>query len=161
MNNLSGGVEEPNFHLTLKFLGDVNLPVLEKIETGLEKVSLKHNKSELLIRDLGAFPSLKKPRVIWAGIYDSENCLSGLWADTEQEMVRLGFQAEPRKFSPHLTMGRVKDTKPVWGLNKIVDSLTMDEFAVPVTEIRLMRSRLLPSGPEYSCINSFGLQEHS
>ena len=45
-------VEEPNFHLTLKFLGDVNLPRLEKIETGLEKVSLKHNKCELLIRDL-------------------------------------------------------------------------------------------------------------
>jgi len=153
-------VEEKNFHLTLKFLGDVELPLLERIGAGLEKVSLQHYKFDFVISGLGAYPSLKNPRVIWAGVHDNEKGLHLIWEDIESEMVKLGLPAEERMFSPHLTLGRVKDSTSAPGLDKVIHHLSLDDRIVPVTEIKLMRSRLSRSGPEYFCISSFVLQEH-
>lgn len=153
-------VEEKNFHLTLKYLGDVELPLLERIGAGLEKVSLQHHKFDFVVSGLGAYPSLRSPRVIWAGVHDKEKGLHLIREDIESEMVKLGLPAEERKFSPHLTLGRVKEVRSAPGLDDVVHHLTLDARIVPVTEIKLMRSRLSRSGPEYFCISSFVLQEH-
>ncbi|MHB9095085.1 MAG: 2'-5' RNA ligase family protein [Eubacteriales bacterium] len=90
-------------------------------------------------------------------------CLGGrrwLWSDIEQEMVKQGFAAEQKPFSAHLTLGRVKEIKPAPGLNEILQRLENKKQVIPLTEIKLMRSRLTGSGPEYSCLGSFTLQEH-
>ncbi len=153
-------VEEKNFHLTLKFLGDVDPPLLDRIGAGLAKVSQQHSKFALMISGLGAFPSLRRPKVIWAGVCDTDKYLYRIWRDIESEMVSIGLPAEERGFSPHLTLGRVKEAPPAPGLDKVVHSLSLDDRIVPVSEIKLMRSILSRSGPDYFYIKSFLLQEH-
>ncbi|WP_418790654.1 RNA 2',3'-cyclic phosphodiesterase [Phosphitispora sp. TUW77] len=153
-------VEEQNFHLTLKFLGDIDRPFLKEISSSLEKVSLQHQKFSFSISGLGAYPSLSRPKVIWAGVRDNKKCLYRIWTDIESEMVKLGLPAEKRKFSPHLTLGRVKELMPAPGLDDILPGLPLGDREAVVSEIKLMRSTLSRSGPEYFCISSFTLQEH-
>lgn len=153
-------VEEKNFHLTLKFLGDVGELQIRDIEAGLVKACSRRRQFEILVSGLGAFPNARNPKVIWAGIQDPRKHLYSLWSDIEHELVRLGFAAETKHFSPHLTLGRIKDTKPAPGLGEILRSLQIKSHEIPVTEVKLMRSVLSRSGPEYSCLRSVFLQEH-
>ncbi len=153
-------VEEQNFHLTLKFLGDVSELQIQVLEAGLEKVSSVHRKCQIKISGLGAFPGLKNPKVIWAGVEDLNRDLYLLWSGIEKELAGMGFAPEEKPFSPHLTLGRVKDPRPAPGFREIIQTLELKNYLIPVTEIRLMRSQLSRTGPVYSCFRSFPLQEH-
>ncbi len=154
-------VEEQNLHLTLKFLGDVTGPQIADLQAGLAKVSLAHRRFKISIRGFGAFPGTRNPKVIWAGIDDPKQELEQLWLGIEDELAGRGFNPEVRPFSPHLTLGRVKDPRPGPGFQSILPNLGIAGCLVPVTEIKLMESRLSRSGPTYTCLQSFALQEHS
>ncbi len=151
-------VEEQNFHLTLKFLGDVSVEKIEQIESVLLDICPRYKKGLINLNGFGAFPNTSNPRVIWAGIQDVNRGLVKIWTDLEKSLEKLGFPKEARRFSPHLTLGRVKE--PADGLASAIQSLQHLGISVPVREIKLMNSRLSRNGPEYSCINSFFLQEH-
>ncbi|PKM48003.1 MAG: RNA 2',3'-cyclic phosphodiesterase [Firmicutes bacterium HGW-Firmicutes-8] len=153
-------VEERNFHLTLKFLGDITHSQVEVIAEGLKIVTARHKKFTFVISGLGAFPSIRNAKVIWAGIRDTGGGLTRLRSDIEAVLGGQGFAPETKPFSPHLTLGRVKDLKPVPGLPEIMQSLVLEDCPASVPEIKLMSSKLSKSGPEYSCLRLFILQEH-
>lgn len=159
-------VEQRNFHLTLKFLGDITGPVIKEVQSALEKAAGPHTCFTVYMTGAGAFPSVRNPRVIWAGIDDPGRKLGKLWTDIERVLVKNGFEPEKKSFSPHLTLGRVKDMQPPnerkdrHGMGDILKKLHGVRYPVPVSEIKLVKSRLFRSGPEYSCLASCFLQEH-
>lgn len=153
-------VEEVNFHLTLKFLGEVSQTRLSEVQSSLRIIAGRHRISEFSVGGAGAFPNIRNPKIIWAGLKDSQDALSALHRDVDQEMSKLGFAREQKKFSPHLTLGRIKESGPAPRLAELLMNVAIQECVVPLREFRLMRSKLTPQGPEYSSISSFGLQEH-
>lgn len=150
-------VSAQNIHLTLKFLGDVKEELMHDIEKGLSSVCINHAPFTINIRSAGAFPNFKYPNVLWVGIDESEE-LKRLYEDIEDVLSGLGFEKENRKFSPHLTIGRVKDRK---GIEPVIKELYTfkDMFfgSMEVKEVLLMRSILKPAGAEYSKIAGFKL----
>jgi 2'-5' RNA ligase len=145
-----------NIHLTLKFLGDVKF-IFPEIENELALICMRRDVFSINIRGAGAFPSFKYPNVLWIGIDESSE-LKGLYEDIEESMSELGFEKEDRRFSPHLTIGRVKDRK---GIEPVIKKLYTfkDTFfgSIEVNEVLLMRSILKPTGAEYSKIAGFKL----
>ncbi|MCL4536003.1 MAG: RNA 2',3'-cyclic phosphodiesterase [Nitrospirae bacterium] len=150
-------VSVENIHLTLKFLGDVKEDLIPEIEKRLALICMGHNIFNINIRDAGAFPNFKYPNVLWVGMDESED-LKRLYEDIEESMSELGFEKENRRFSPHLTIGRVKDRK---GIEPVIKELYTfkDAFfgSIEVKEVLLMRSILKPTGAEYSKIADFKL----
>lgn len=153
-------VEKQNFHITLKFLGDVALNRVDEVEAALKKVTAAHLKSRLSLGGLGAFPNLKRPKVIWVGVKDFDNKLYDIWADTEKELVNRGFAPEPKPFAAHLTLGRVKEDYKAPVPEGILPKVDVKQSVIPVDRIQLMRSCLTRNGPVYSCLGNFPLQEH-
>ena len=150
-------VPAENVHLTLKFLGDVKEDLIPEIEKRLLLICMRIDVFNINIRGAGAFPNFKYPNVLWIGIDESEE-LRKLYEDIEESMSDLGFEKEDRKFSPHLTIGRVKDRK---GTEPVIKGLYAfkDTFwgSIEVNEVLLMQSILKTTGAEYSKIAGFKL----
>lgn len=151
-------VEQRNFHLTLKFLGEVPSETVQSVENVISEICSRHIRREIFLNGIGAFPNAANPRVLWVGIRDVQKNLTEIWSELENNLAKHGFDREERQFSPHLTLGRVKE--PAAGLAALIRGLQPVNIVIPVDEIKLMESRLSGKGPEYSCITSFYLQEH-
>lgn len=145
-------------HLTVKFLGDVRGDLIPAIEDELKRVLTHQSAMHMQVTGLGAFPGLNKPRVIWAGLKDTSGRLAPLAADVEKALEPLGFEAEKRPFSPHLTLGRVRSNS---GLRDLVDTVRqrMDTAGPKFVADRVIffESVLKPSAAEYFPLCSFDL----
>lgn len=142
-------VAPKNIHLTIKFLGEAEDSTVSEISGAIDRVAQKHGIVRSAIDKLGAFPSLKRPRVFWAGLSEATEALAAIASDVEDEMAGFGFTREDRPFRCHLTLGRVKDSS---GLVKLVDAVKGYEFApetVTFDRIVLFKSTLTPRGPIY------------
>jgi RNA 2',3'-cyclic 3'-phosphodiesterase len=150
-----------NIHLTLKFLGDVSLANLEVLKKILLAEAGNHSPFEISVGELGAFPSPRRPRVIWVGVTSPPE-LSALQHGIESETARLGYQRENRGFSPHLTLGRVSRNASSREARQI--GLVLDKFkvgflgAAHVREVYLYRSDLRPGGAVYTRLLTAPLQ---
>jgi RNA 2',3'-cyclic 3'-phosphodiesterase len=139
-----------NIHLTLKFLGEVKEELVPEIRKRLEDIGKLHRSFTIKIKGAGGFPNLKRPHVLWIGIEPSEG-LQSLYRIIESQMSELGFERDPRSFSPHLTIGRVKDTGNMDSVAKGLSTYKDTFFGtIEVAEIRLKKSLLRQSGAEYS-----------
>ena len=154
-------VPEHNIHVTLKFLGDTspaNLEILKKIITS---EAARYAPMELTLTALGAFPNLRRPRVIWVGV-EAPPALAAITRGIEAETLRLGYAAEDRPFSPHLTPGRLSHNASPDDIRKIGELLvrfpTTLDAAVTVKTVTLFRSDLLPGGAVYTPIHIAAFQ---
>jgi 2'-5' RNA ligase len=134
-------------HVTLRFLGDTAVTLLPAIAAELDRVTVQHQPFHLIISGLGCFPNRKRPRVIWAGLQGDLDQAGALAAAVNGVLLSLGWEMEKRPFRPHLTLGRVNDSRLVRGINW---EMAIEEMVVPVTAVHLIESRLRPSGPAYS-----------
>ena len=141
------------FHITLKFLGNIELQVLEKLTADLEAIATHHPAFELVFHSVGAFPSITQPRVLWAGTIQNDVLLS-LQRRVEETCARFNFPKEQRAFHPHITLGRVKGTRNIGRLTDKLKSITLEATNSRCTELLVMRSHLHPSGSVYSVVNS-------
>ena len=98
-------VRAEGVHVTLKFLGWVEPARLEQIQTDARRRRRRPACAPVRARGLGAFPNLRRPRVLWVGL-EGEG-LAELAACVEEAMSRLDFEPEKRGFTPHITLGRV------------------------------------------------------
>jgi len=141
-------VKGENLHLTLKFLGEIEEQILPEIKDRLLNISKRHSPFDLRLKGIGAFPSIKRPRVIWIGIEDSASLIN-LQSEVEASMSELGFQKENR-FEPHLTIGRLRGSGPSDALIKGLSFEMPKEFGLfRVESIYIMKSELSPKGPDY------------
>ena len=145
-----------NLHITLKFLGpSVDPHRLERLTAGLQEVAMKTAPFEVAARGLGAFPNLEHPRSIWVGLHSVE--LGALAARVETAAAEYGFERENRRWSGHLTIGRVRDTHHLSaGTREAMEAAKETEFGVSKIEsITLYRSHLAPEGASYEALATF------
>lgn len=149
-------VELINLHLTLKFFGEIDTEGLEILQNAIANVLSEFGPFNIKIKGCGAFPNDKRIKVIWIGI-DDDAILKDLHDKLDKEFVRLGFDRD-KKFSTHLTIGRMKS-----GKNKDKVKSTIEEFSeveigeMSVDRISLKKSTLTPAGPIYEDIKVFEL----
>jgi len=152
-------VSADRFHLTLKFLGEVSRDLVSGVEEVLEGVANKTDPFSLDIGGFGAFPTIRRPRVLWLGV-DPSPALRCLKQDLEWALSELGFDRETRAFHPHFTLGRAKETDGAGafrGLDVLASELEYQAEA-KVHKVDLMESHLSSSGPRYEILSSFRLK---
>jgi 2'-5' RNA ligase len=147
------------FHLTLKFLGEVRPEVVSDIEGVVETVCEGTGPFPMEIRGFGAFPTIRRPRILWVGV-DPSPALRCLKQDVEWTLSEHGFDRETRAFHPHFTLGRAISEDGA-GAFRGLDSLTAGlscKAEVKVWKVDLMESHLSASGPRYEILSSFPLK---
>lgn len=156
----AGWTRPEGIHLTLKFLGEVPEETVSAIMTALAGTAQGSGKLDLEVAGAGAFPNIKAPRVLWIGVIGDIKRLAVLQAGIEDAMERLGFAREARKFSPHLTLGRVKFPKlrDNWQLK--IDAIREVKLgAFEAGHVSLMKSELKREGAVYTEIGKVELNE--
>jgi 2'-5' RNA ligase len=145
-----------NIHLTLKFLGEVSPVLCEPVEGVIRDAVSRHPPFDLALQGVGAFPDIRRPRVVWIGVKDGEalSIIKDVYHDIEDGLERLGFNKEKRAFHPHLTIGRIRSTRK--GKDKLSPGLAerLERVSLPgerlrVESVELMESILRPTGAEY------------
>jgi 2'-5' RNA ligase len=148
-----------NLHITLNFQGDTEENLLNEITAGIEEIAVKQTSFELVLHSFGVYKSLKEPRVLWVGC-DPCPALNQLKMELDVSLGDLGFQSDNRPFSPHLTLGRVKEIRQQ---NQLVQLITLYKGVVfqkqTIHKIALYESKLSPAGPEYIVIGEFPFME--
>ncbi|KYK24411.1 2'-5' RNA ligase [Thermoplasmatales archaeon SG8-52-4] len=145
-------VEPENVHITLKFLGDTDEALIDRIEE-IMKSSVK-DIGPFTIKFIGSgfFPNQNYIRVIWIGIENIEQ-LSKIAKKINEQTSNLGFEKEKRGFSAHLTIARVKSAKNKDKLLQIIDKYKDIEFGIfNASNIKLKKSELTPKGPIYTTL---------
>lgn len=149
-------VELNNLHLTLKFFGDIDTNGLNLLEDAIERVVSDFRPFSIKIKGCGAFPNTNRIRVIWLGI-DEDEIIKDLHDRLDKEFVKLGFDAD-RKFSTHLTIGRMKSPKNKNHVKSTIEEIEDIEIGeMEVNRISLKKSTLTPQGPIYEDLRIFEL----
>jgi len=162
-------VKPGNLHLTLKFLGSTRPSQAERLLASLAHKAMKLSPFEVVLGGLGVFPTFRRPRIIWVGVSEGAGSLEELAAKVEGAAAKAGFSRESRRFSPHLTLGRVKmarrrsgkpsaqplsekrvgeDLEDLQALLGRSDPGALGRFTV--REMVLIESRLSPGGALYT-----------
>ncbi len=148
-------------HLTLKFLGDTPADDRDAIAAALREAVRGHAPLTLRAEGLGCFPNPGRPRVVWVGLTGDLAPLEALQRSVEAALEPLGFPAERRGFSPHLTLGRARReaaTAEVKALGRLIAATAVGEIgAWTADSVSLMRSELRPDGARYTCLASVPL----
>jgi 2'-5' RNA ligase len=152
-------VAPDGLHITMKFLGHVDADRVPGVRERLDRAVVGAKPFSLLLSGFGAFPSPRRPRIVWAGCEPAPP-LELLQDRVEREMQELGFPVEARVFHPHVTVGRVKrgaKAQVMDGLEGRLANLTFhEEFTVQ--SVDLMESTLHPSGARYACRHAAALR---
>lgn len=155
-------VDPYSIHLTLKFLGNVNVDMTSQITEAMEEAAQGISPFHLEIKGLGVFPNLRRVQVIWVGVSGEVEKLLQLQKGIEANLARLGFAPELRAFTPHLTLARVRDQaspEERQRLGQLIASTKFEAgYTFNVNAISLMRSQLTREGAIYSQISSVKLK---
>ena len=143
-------------HLTLHFLGDVESNQLDDITGALETTCARHEPFSSTARGLGVFPGPRRPRVLWAGLTDA-----GPLVELQQALCgpleTCGVPIADRTYRPHLTLARFSGQPGRQGLSSlrsILQNEQRDFGTVPVEEVRLYRSELLPGRAHHTLLST-------
>ncbi len=149
-------VKSEQLHLTLRFIGDVDHEFLRDMTEALAEI--KTTALTLRLKGTGCFPSRKKARVLWVGIEHNEQ-LAKLKNKVETTVVNLGMEPEGRKFSPHITLARLRNTPA----NKLTNFLGANTIYAsrpfPVEQFLLYSSVLTPNGAIHTIEAAYPLVE--
>lgn len=148
-----------SIHLTLKFLGDVEENRIDDLAQKLQEGASQFQTFKCPIKNVGAFPNPRRPRVVWVGMEDTDGTLVRLAQNVDDALNSLGFSKENRKFKPHLTIGRVKAAVS----RAFTESIQNTEFQsdpIEISEIVIMRSDLKPTGAVYTPLNKIKFGTH-
>jgi 2'-5' RNA ligase len=155
-------VAPDSIHLTLKFLGNIYADQLPGITEAIASATRGVSPFEIQLGMLGAFPNLQGPRVIWVAVTGDVKRVKVLQHDIDTALSHFGFSKEKRPFTPHLTLGRLKErASPAerGRIGKLIASITAGgSAAMKVEGISLMRSTLMPSGAVYDRLASIELK---
>ena len=140
--------------MTLKFLGEVAESRLEVVASRLLPLLTGIMTFSVEVGGLGCFPDWTRPRVIWVGVRNPTGELQSLQREIEKSLSEIGFSAEPRQYSPHLTLGRVRPGLSREELRRIGGAVARqqntDYLTMLVRGIALFESDLHPEGPVYT-----------
>ena len=144
-----------SMHVTVKFLGDIQECQVTTLHEALQGVIKEMSPFSLMIKGLGGFPSLQRPRVLWAGVSGEVDHLEVFVSCVESALRASGFAQETRPYHPHLTLSRIKSNSREIGKILEASGLLQQECVfgeLVVDRLCLFRSQLGSSGPQYSCL---------
>jgi len=146
-------------HLTLRFLGEISDKKLKAVKTNLPDFVKTVSPFTFAITSLGAFPSPQKPKVIWAGVNETNGELSLLAEKIETGVNQCGIGKEDKEFSAHITIGRVKSLKNISRLAETIPGFAISPaLEQPVHSITLFKSTLKSDGPVYEVLERVALK---
>lgn len=142
-----------NAHLTLHFIGEVDQSRAELLRMALPGEAAKHQAFTLETGGLGVYPDRKKPRVLWMGLDGVTERLEALHGGVGRMLQHLDFEVEARPYSPHITIGRLREQ--IGAERGMTIWTTLRGFqlgaplTVPIEEVTLYRSHLSHTGSRY------------
>ncbi len=155
-------VNPANIHLTLFFLGDILPDRQQPIEAALSVVARNVRPFTFNVQGIGAFPNVNRPRVIWVGLDEPTGQLALLHRAVNEAMASIGFQPEDRRFSPHLTLGRIRQRASREDAQAVGETICRTEVGtlgeVLAEEMLFFRSVLKSSGAEYTPLARYKLE---
>lgn len=143
-------VKPDNFHATLKFLGEVGEDRIEQVFEAVRKAVAGSPRCTFQLEGVGAFPSAKRPRVIWVGVGAGKQALVELAQKVDAELGSCGFDREARAYAPHFTLGRVKEPRANPRLTQAIEASTFASGDIVVGHVTVMQSKLNPKGSVYT-----------
>jgi len=146
------------FHVTIKFLGDVRVSILDDVIGEAEAAVKNFPSFGVGFGSLGAFPDKRSPRVIWIGCDNPDGTLRKIKESLDRSLQRFGFEIEKRQYHAHITLGRVKSTKGIGNLTPKLEKLNFEPHNATIETIHVMKSLLSPEGAEYSVLKSIQLK---
>lgn len=151
-------VKPTGIHLTLKFFGQTTQDQRDQIIEALHPISARHAAHTVRVKGLGAFPTQRRPRVLWVGVKRAQPLIA-LQEDIERALEPLGWPPEDREFSPHLTLARVKSLHRAGALMDVVHShADCDLGDWTISETVLFQSTLRPTGAIYTPLRRLPLR---
>jgi 2'-5' RNA ligase len=152
--------EPENLHITLLFLGEVDSRDLMGVCRAVEQAAREHRAIELTIEGIGCFPNIRRPRVVWIGVGQGSEAVAALHDGLERSLLELGcYRREERRFTPHITLGRIRGEKPMDPLTAVL--LKKQDYkagAGRVGEVLVMSSELSPRGSVYTVMSRAPLE---
>ncbi|MDQ0286704.1 2'-5' RNA ligase [Desulfofundulus luciae] len=154
-------VEKENLHLTVHFLGEVEVSLINALISAAQKVLLTQKTFSVQLGGLGVFPDPRRPRVLWTGVIGGGNELQEIYRLVGEAMVPFGIPLPGRPFSPHLTLARLRSPRGVQELmlrvRELGDACT-HLGTVQVSSVDLMQSELTRGGPIYTLMAQIRLK---
>ena len=151
-------VRPEGIHLTLKFMGNIPAGMVDRVLADLPTVTAKFSPFKVGISGFGAFPNLRQPRVLWAGLDGDLVMLASMQLAVDDAVGNLGLPKEQRDFSPHLTLGRVRREVTDGQLRKIGEVVSAanlaDSPSWTASAVNLMRTELDPAGSRHYLVGS-------
>lgn len=153
-------VESESMHITLLFLGEVDDRELHSVCRAVREVAAGVPPFPLRVSGVGAFPTPRRPKILWAGITDGADELKRLYDKLEAKLFDLGcYRKEQRGYTPHLTLGRVKGDVDGFAIaRELPKSLACDGGRTVVDEVLVYSSVLEKSGPVYTVLGRGALK---
>ena len=149
-------VELENLHMTLKFFGDIDTEGIDLLSQKISSVVSGFDEFKVNVKGCGAFPNTNRIKVIWLGI-ENDEFIRKLHDELDKEFVKLGFDKD-KKFSTHLTIGRMKSAKGKEEVKSAIEEFSDVEIGeMNVDRIILKKSTLTPQGPIYEDLETFEL----
>jgi len=147
----AGWPSAQNFHLTLKFLGNISEQAVPCIKTKLSEAVAEKARFKITFNRLGVFPNARHPKVIWIGPDKINPEIVALQQDIDSNLNRCHPFVKEKRFSPHITLSRVRHYAKAGTLNKALDVKT-GAIEIPVNQVHLIESRLYSSGAVHSSL---------
>ena len=144
------------WHVTLKFLGNTWPRLVETVRQAVAVAAGDQTPFETAITEIGAFPTAKRARVLWAGLSDPQERFTPLVAKLD-ELLREHFVPEKRAFTPHLTVARLNPPANVLEAVPGLAGASVSSRPFAIDRLVLYRSHLSPRGARYEPLGKFSL----
>lgn len=171
LKNMTSGfrwVKSELLHITLKFLGDIDPAAVSNISRAMDLVTHNHTSFTLSFAGMGAFPTWKKPRIVWIGMGKGASEMTALALDIDKALQEVAWENDKEQgqkkggkkdiFKPHLTLGRAKNNETAHISRDILNIEWRSAGTLCVDGFFLMESNLFPSGPVYRPVRKFLLK---
>jgi len=154
-------INPENLHFTLRFLGHISPAQLTRARRAARDAAEDTEGFRIRLAGLGAFPSVRRPQVVWIGVSEGEQELKDLARRLDDSLAKQRFPKEPRSFHPHLTLARIRDPGRAPALEAAMASLEGVDIAEQgVASLLVMESHLRPSGALYVPVEEVPLSTH-
>jgi len=149
------------WHLTLRFLGDLPEGQLDVAQLRLSKVGGQHSAFRLVLGELGCFPQARAAKVLWLGVTGEVEALTSLARAVVEALDGFGTPQEERPFRPHITLARMRSPEAIGQVleHEARERLDREDPDWPVRSVELIQSELHPNGARYTTLAKFPLRE--
>jgi 2'-5' RNA ligase len=135
----------------MRFFGDTPVARIDQMKECLKQIEF--TPFEIKIEGIGAFPNIRRPRVVWVGVADNSQMVIDLKSRIDEILTDIGYKGEKEKFTPHATIARIRIVKEPNRMRSNLEELANESIGnMIVKSVSMKKSLLTPSGPIYETL---------